>query len=1036
MIDRWIQFFLAQRLLVLMLVFGILGAGYRALMETPVDAFPDVSPTQVKLIFKAPGMTPAEVESRVIAPLEMELLGIPGETMMRSMGKYGIADITIDFAEGTDIYWARQQVNERLAQVTLPEGVVGGLAPISTPLGDVFMFTIEGDALSLMEKRDLLDWVIRPALRSVPGVADVNALGGFVRVFAVRPDLARMAAHDIDFEQLRAALEDNNRNDGAGRLTEGEEVLLVRTTGNYSGTDDIGRTVVAVRDGVPIRVADVARVEVASLARYGAVTRDGKGEAVQGLVIALKGANAREVIRGVRERLDALERTLPEGMHLQVFYDRSELVNRATWTVNRALIEAVVLVLLLLLAFLGNLRAAITVALILPLAILLTCILMRLYGMTANLMSLGGLVIALGMLVDAAVVVVENIVTHLQRGDSRLPRLHLVYRATQEVALPVISGIGIIIIVFLPLLSLEGLEGKLFRPVALTIVFALASAVLLSLTVIPALASMLLGRVRHEESRLVRWLQARYVPLLDHALARPRLAVGGALLAMAGAVGIYALVGKSFMPQMDEGNVILQVEKSPAISLEASVALDLRIQRALLDQVPEIVSMVGRVGSDELGMDPMGLNDTDMFMVLKPREAWRMADKAGLVAAMRAVLERDFPGINYAFTQPIQMRVDEMLTGARGDLAVKIFGDDPAELNRLAKELVALIEQVPGATDVRTPVNEGSRYLRITPDRDAIGRMGLSVERIADLLRAQLEGLRVGTVYRDIRRIPLLIRGAPELGADSPRFLNLEVPLPLPEGGSVTLRQLVRVERVSGPVLVKREMGKRFAVVVANVRDRDLVGFVEEVQQRARALDLPLGYHFSWGGTFENQQRAAKRLSIVVPVALLMIFVILFASFRSVPQALLILLNVPLAMIGGIVALWLSGEYLSVPASVGFIALLGIAVLNGVVMVTLFNQLLARGMPLHRVVVEGARRRLRPVLMTASIAALGLVPLALATGPGSEIQRPLAIVVIGGLFTSTPLTLLLLPIGFRFVAGLEERRRNGADGAESPEMSS
>ena len=1029
MIDRWIQFFLSQRLLVLMLVAAVLGAGYQALVKTPVDAFPDVSPTQVKLIFKAPGMTPAEVESRVIAPLEMELLGIPGETMMRSMGKYGIADITLDFADGTDIYWARQQVNERLAQVNLPDGVDGGLAPISTPLGDVFMFTIEGNALSLMEKRDLLDWVIRPALRAVPGVADVNALGGLVRIFAVRPDMAKMAAHEIDFEQLRAALKENNRNDGAGRLTEGEEVLLVRTTGNYTGADDIGRTVVAVREGVPIRVADVARIEVDSLTRYGAVTRDGQGEAVQGLVIALKGANAREVIRGVRDKLQALERTLPEGIRLQVFYDRSNLVNRATWTVNRALIEAVVLVILLLLAFLGNLRAAITVALILPLAILLTFILMRLYGLTANLMSLGGLVIALGMLVDAAVVVVENIVAHLQRSDQRLPRLHLVYRATQEVALPVVSGIGIIIIVFLPLLSLEGLEGKLFRPVALTIVFALASAVLLSLTVIPALSSLLLGSTRHGESRLVHWLEARYTPLLVRVLAHPRQAIAGALLAMAAAGGIYFLVGKSFMPLMDEGNLILQVEKSPAISLESSVALDLRIQRALLAQVPEIVSLVGRVGSDELGMDPMGLNDTDMFMVLKPRDAWRMPDKEGLVAAIREVLERDFPGINYAFTQPIQMRVDEMLTGARGDLAVKIFGDDPAELNRLAREMVALIREVPGATDVLTPVNEGSRYLRITPDRKTIGRLGLSVDRIEDLLRAQLEGLPVGTVYRDIRRIPLLIRGTEQVGQAAPRFLNLEVPLP--QGGSVALRQLVHVERVEGPVLVKREMGKRFAVVVANVRGRDLVGFVEEVQQRARSLKLPVGYHLSWGGTFENQQRAAKRLAIVVPVALGMIFLILFATFRSVPQSLLILLNVPLALIGGIVALWITGEYLSVPASVGFIALLGIAVLNGVVMVTLFNQLLARGMPLARVVVEGARRRLRPVLMTASIAALGLVPLALASGPGSEIQRPLAIVVIGGLFTSTPLTLLLLPLGFRFVAGLEARHRERVNTLEA-----
>ena len=1024
MIDRWIQFFLAQRLLVLMLVAAIVSGGWWAMQKTPIDAFPDVSPTQVKLIFKAPGMTPAEVESRVISPIEMELLGIPNETMMRSMGKYGIADITIDFAEGADIYWARQQVSERLAQVTLPAGVSGGLAPISTPLGDVFMFTIEGDSLSLMEKRDLLDWVIRPALRAVPGVADVNALGGHVRTFAVQPDPRRMKAHQVSFDALRNALEANNRNDGAGRLTIGEEVLLVRTTGNFEQLEDIAATVVAVRDGTPVRVRDVATVKVDSLARYGAVTKDGEGEAVQGLVIALKGANAREVIQGVEAALEALKPALPDGIHIDVFYNRSDLVDKATWTVSKALIEAVALVILLLLVFLGDLRAAVTVAVILPMAILLTFILMRMYGLTANLMSLGGLVIAIGMLVDAAVVVVENIVTHQERSDNRLPRLHIIFRAVQEVAIPVISGIGIIIIVFLPLLTLQGLEGKLFSPVALTIVFALGSAVCLSLTVIPTLASFLLGKPRHEEPWLIRLLLALYTPILVKALAHPRKVVAGAVMAMIAGAVVYTLVGKSFMPQMDEGNIILQVEKAPAISLEASVALDQRIQKALIAQVPEIENMVGRVGSDELGMDPMGLNDTDMFMVLKPKDQWRMADKAGLEDAIRDVLVKDFPGINYAFTQPIQMRVDEMLTGARGDLAVKIFGDDPVKLNLVAKQMVELLRTIPGATDVFTPANEGSRYLRIEPDRLRIGRLGLDVDRIEEMLRAQVEGLPVGTIYLDIRRIPLLLKGGKEISHSETDFLNLEVPL---EGGdSVMLRQLVRFQHVEGPVLVKREMGKRFAVVVANVSGRDLVGFVEEAQRKAAALTLPTGYYFAWGGTFENQQRAAQRLGIVVPAALAMIFVILFATFKSVSQSLLILLNVPLAMIGGIVALWVTGEYLSVPASVGFIALLGIAVLNGVVMVSYFNQLLALGMPLDTVVMEGARRRLRPVLMTANIAALGLIPLAFATGPGSEIQRPLAIVVIGGLFTSTALTLLILPIVYRYLARLKLPRTNVA----------
>ncbi len=1022
LINRLISFFLAQRLIVLMLVAAILGGGWLALNKTPIDAFPEVSPVQVKLVFKAPGMTPSEVEDRVIAPLEMELLGIPGQTLMRSMGKYGIADITLEFEDGVDIYWARQQVAERLGGAELPAGVSGGMAPIATPLGDMLMFTIEGDTMTLMEKRDLLDWVIRPALRAVPGVADVNALGGYVRVYAVKPDMAKMAAMGVTFEMLRTALAHNNRNDGAGRLTLGEEVLLVRTQGNYTSLEDIAATVVKVSEGVPVTVGDVAEVTIDHLTRYGGVTKDGKSEAVQGLVIGMRGANAREVVAGVKEKLEQLKAGLPEGISLNIFYDRSDLVNKATWTVSKALIEAIVLVLALLLVFLGNLRAAVAVAVILPLALLVTFMLMRSYGMSANLMSLGGLVIAIGMLVDAAVVVVENIVTHMEKTRAKLPTLHIIYRAVSEVAMPVISGIGIIMIVFLPLLTLEGLEGKLFSPVALTIVFALASAVVLSLTVIPALTALLMKKVSHEEPWLIRKLLKGYEPLLGTALRHPKVVIGGALLALVGAGVVFTQVGKSFMPQMDEGTIVLQIEKAPSISLEASMALDKRIQAAILAHVPEVKSMVARVGSDELGLDPMSLNDTDSFLVLKPKSEWRMQTKAELVAEIQKIMDTYFPGVNYAFTQPIQMRVDEMLTGARGDLAVKVFGDDPHKLNESAKQLVALLKTIPGADNVYTPVNEGSRYLKLTVDRMKAGRLGLDVEMLEDLLRAQLEGLPVGIIYQDVRRIPLLIKGEEQMGRSEQDFLNME--LALDNGDRILLRQVVKVEQVDGPVRVEREMGKRYSTVIAYIEGRDLVGFVEEAKQKAaQSLKLPTGYYLEWGGTFENQQRAAERLSIVVPIALGMIFIILFATFKSVAESLLIMLNVPLAMIGGIVALWITGEYLSVPASVGFIALLGIAVLNGVVMVTYFNQLRARGLPVEQVVVEGAKRRLRPVLMTASIAMLGLIPLALATGPGSEIQRPLAIVVIGGLFTSTALTLLILPIVYRYITRFKKAHK-------------
>ena len=1016
MLSSLIRFSLTQRLFILLLVALAAGLGTRAFLNLPIDAFPDVSTTQVKIIIKAPGMTPEEVEQRITAPVEVEMLGIPDQEMLRSVAKYGLTDITIDFAEGTDIYWARQQVSERLAAAwsDLPPDATGGMAPITTPLGEMFMFTIDGGDLSLAERRSLLDWVIRPALRTVPGVAEVNALGGHVRTFEVTPDTGKMSARGITLDQLREALARNNRNDGAGRIRDGEEALLVRVEGSVVALDDLRETVVAMTPGgAPIHVADVAEVRIGSLTRYGAVTKNGDREAVQGLVLGLRGANAREVVAGVQDKLDELAPTLPEGVTVDVFYNRGHLVDRAVHTVSKALEEAIVLVLILLVIFLGNLRAAITVALILPLAALLTFILMDRMGMSANLMSLGGLAIAIGMLVDAAVVVVENIVAHLAREKeaARLPRLHVIYRAVREVAAPVTAGILIIVIVFLPLLTLQGLEGKLFKPVALTIVFALGSSLLLSLTAIPVISSYLLRNVPHDEPWLVRQLHKVYTPALRWSLAHPAVIGITAVAALVATGAAYTQIGKTFMPTMNEGDMIVQLEKLPSISLEQSITLDKRFQQALIERVPEVTGVIARTGSDELGMDPMGLNETDSFLVLKPRDEWRFETKEELVGAIRAVLA-DFPGMAHAFTQPIEMRVSEMLTGVRGDLAIKLFGPDLEVLNEKAQSIADAVRGVEGASDVFYSRNEGVQYLQVTADRQAAGRYGLAIEELEAVLRAQLEGKDVGTVYEGMRRTPLMIRGSREIAA-SPEAMR-ELLVSLPGGRQLPLSALAEIERIEGPVQVERELGERFVVVAANVTGRDLVGFVEDARRAvADQVDLDTGYRLAWGGQFENQQRAAKRLGLVVPVSVGLIFLLLFTTFGSVRQAALVLLNIPFALIGGVFGLWLSGEYLSVPASVGFIALLGIAVLNGVVLVTYFNQLRALGFSLHETVVEGAKRRLRPVLMTASIAAFGLVPLLFATGPGSEIQRPLAAVVIGGLVTSTLLTLVLLPILYR-----------------------
>jgi len=1011
-----IRFSLTQRLFVSILAMTMIVLGGRAWLQLPIDAFPDISPTQVKIILRAPGMTAEEVEQQVTQVIETELLGIPDQQMLRSTTKYAITDITLDFREGTDIYWARQQVNERLAGIrdSLPDGISGGVAPMSTPLSEMFMFTIENPDLSLLERRQLLDWQIRPVLRTVAGVADVNVLGGFARTYHISPKTALLSSAGLDMETLAAVIRENNLNLGAGRLVQGNDTLIVRAEGRVESLQELSDMVVRVDDGRVYRLADVAQVGIGHLARYGAVTRDGE-ETTEALIIALKNSNTAQVVEGVKRKLQELQPSLPAGTVINVFYDRATLIDTAIDTISNALFQAIAIVVLLLALFLGNVRAAIVVSLSLPLAALATFYLMSVFGLSANLMSLGGLVIAIGMIVDSSVVVVENVVTHLE-GKAGLPRLHLIYRACKDVAVPVVSGTVIVLIVFSPLLTLTGLEGKLFTPVAVTIVFAMFSALLLSLTIVPIIASLLLTRDAARVPRWVTWLQTTYLGSLRRLMLRPwpLLSAFAILLVLSGV--LFSLIGKTFMPVLDEGDIIVQLEKSPSISLSASVALDEQIERALLDRVPEIRQIVARTGSDEIGLDPMGLNETDIFMELRPLAEWRFKNKAALIDDIRQIL-LEYPGINFGFTQPIQMRIAEMLTGSSGDISIKVFGDEIAVLARLVERIATSTRSVRGSVDVQSASIEGGRFLAVEVYGEVAQGYGMSRESFARYIKSQLEGLRVSEIIEGKMRTPVVI-AAGRPGQGGPGTINSlrQKVLAMPDGSLAPLAELARVSFREGPLLVEREKGNRFAVVTANVDGRDIVGFVDELDALLRReVVLPSGYSLQFGGEFENQRRATRNLLMVIPAALLLIMIILFTTFGSMSRAGLILGNIPFAVMGGVIALFISGEYLSVPAAVGLIALLGVAVLNAVVMVSYFEQTRSTVPELSQRILEGAQKRLRPILMTASTAMFGLMPLVFATGPGAEIQKPLAIVVIGGLFTSTVTTLYLLPIFYFYI---------------------
>ncbi|OGI49271.1 MAG: cytochrome-c peroxidase [Candidatus Muproteobacteria bacterium RBG_16_65_34] len=1023
MIATLIRFALIQRLMMLLVAAAVVAGGLWAFRTLPIDAFPDIYTPQVQVIVKAPGMTPSEVESRITFPIEIEMQGLPRQTALRSLNKYALGLVTVWFEDGTDIYLARQQVAERLNQVrgSLPPDVEPVLAPITTPLGEVYMYRIEGGNLSSAERRTLQDWTIRPRLRTVDGVADVNSLGGEVRAFEVAVQPERLVRYGLGLDDVEQAIEASNRNAGGDRINRQDQTLLVRTVGVLRGLDDIGKVVVATRAGMPVLVRDVAEVRLGSLIRYGGVTADAKGEVVTGLVLLRKGANGRTTVEGVKRELAALAPALPEGVKIVPFYDRTELIEAAVWTVEKALGEAVVLVLIVLIVLLGNLRAALTVALILPLSVLFTFLAMRLFDVSANLMSLGGLAISIGILVDAAVVVVENIHTQLAHAPKGVSRLHLVYRAAVEVGMPVLSGVLIIVIVFLPLFTLSGLEGKMFTPLALTICFALAGSLMLSLTVIPVLASFLMRTGgQHKEDRVLAAIKRVYLPAMRWAFVHRRTAVSGALVALGLAAALFPFIGREFMPMMDEGSTVVIIEKKPDITLEASLAADTQYHRAMME-LPEVTGVVSRTGADELRLDPMGLYQTDNFVLTKPRGEWTRS-LAEFQEELRQKLEA-FEDIELAFTQPIDMRVSEMLSGVRAALAIKLYGDDLAVLEEKSKQIEELAAKVPGAVDIVRPPILGQQYLQVEIRPPQTARYGIKVEDVNRLIESAVGGKITTEVIEASRRTAVFVR-FPEGARTTPQALA-RLLVETPGGAKVPLSMLADIREVDGPVQITREAGKRLAVVQVNVEGRDVVSLVEDVRAAIeREVKLPHGYYIDYGGQFENQQRAAARLGLVVPISIMLIFFMLFSTFRSVRQAGLIILNIPFAMIGGVVSLFASGLYLSVPAAVGFITLFGVAVLNGVVMVAYFNQLREAGRTVLQAVQEGAERRLRPVLMTALIASLGLVPMLLATGPGSELQRPLAVVVIGGLVTSTLLTLVLLPTLYVWLEQRVEQHKN------------
>ncbi len=1023
MLGSIVQAALKQRLVVVVIA-AILGAfGFDAARKLSVDAFPDVTNVQVQIATEAPGRSPEEVERFITVPVEIAMTGLPALLEMRSLNKPGLSIVTLVFTDETDVYFARQLVMERLVETRskLPENVTPILGPVSTALGEVYQYTLErpddGDrALTkqeLVQRRIAQDWVVRPLLRSIPGVAEINSTGGYVRQYQVLADPIRLRSYGVTLQDVTEALSRNNANSGGGILPRNDEQYLIRGIGLIRNLDDIRSIVLKEVKGTAVYIRDVAEVRFGEEVRFGAMIKGGATEAVGGIVMMIAGGNAKEVVTRIKDRVEEINSKgmLPDGLQIVPYYDRSELVDAALWTVGKVLIEGVVLVIVLLFLFLGDLRSSVIVIATLILTPLLTFAVMNHYGLSANLMSLGGLAIAIGLMIDGSVVVVENVFGKLSHGKGG-DRDKTVLEAVLEVGTPVIFGITVIILVFLPLMTLEGMEGKMFAPLAYTIAIALAISLVLSLTLSPVLSAYLLKGGNEHDTFLVRGLKRPYTWVLNAALRNEKKSVVVALALFAAAMSLFPYLGTSFIPEMREGSISPNIDRVPNISLEESLEMEMEAMR-IVSAIPGVTRVMSRLGRGESPADPAGPNEADVIATIAPeKERPEGVNQDTIAAEMRKRLA-GMPGINLVMAQPISDRVDEMVTGVRADVAVKLFGDDLDVLVEKANEIAKVASEIHGMRDTRVDRVGGQQYLNITIDRQAIARAGLNASDIHDVIETAIGGKAATEIYEGERRFQAVVRFPEHLRVSINEIRHLV--LNTPANAKILLENLATIEVQEGPAQINRDMGKRRIVVGVNLQDRDLGGFVEELQRKVRdRIELPPGYYLEWGGQFQNMERARTHLIIIVPITVGAIFFLLFLLFNSLRFAMLIILVLPFASIGGVVALFVSGEYLSVPASVGFIALWGIAVLNGVVLVSYIRKLREEGLDQTAAIVEGAKMRFRPVMMTATVAALGLVPFLFATGPGSEVQRPLAIVVIGGLITSTLLTLVIVPVLYRF----------------------